>query len=134
MLVYKNGDYYLGDLQNGIRHNYSTDVERDVFRRMIYANGNVYEGQWALDEKSFNGTMTYVNGDVYSGEWRHDMKEGQGKYLYKETGDVYKGQWRGSLKEGQGSLYFRNLNVFFGLFANNQPVEEVGVIEDYSGK
>jgi hypothetical protein len=45
---------------------------------MIYANGNVYEGQWALDEKSFNGTMTYANGDVYNGGWVADVRCGHG--------------------------------------------------------
>lgn len=111
----------------------NTGKEKGIY---IYKNKEYYIGR--LNEMSkrhqVSGQYIYKNGDVYSGEWRYDMKEGQGKYYYSETGDVYKGQWKGGLKEGQGSLYFQNKNIYFGLFGNNQTVEEVGVVEDYQGQ
>lgn len=34
----------------------------------------------------------YSNGDVYDGEWAVDLKEGHGK-LEMATGDKYEGEW-----------------------------------------
>ena len=34
---------------------------------MVYKNGDIYEGEWALDRKWGKGKMTYANGDQYEG-------------------------------------------------------------------
>lgn len=31
------------------------------------------------------GTFLYANGDVYTGQWLNDMKQGQGVYTYSAT-------------------------------------------------
>jgi hypothetical protein len=48
--------------------------------RIVHADGDVYDGQWAKGKK--NGTGTYWNGkdqSKYTGEWKDDLQEGQGK-------------------------------------------------------
>lgn len=35
--------------------------------------GLSYEGQWTSDLKDGRGKMVYENGDVYDGIWMHDM-------------------------------------------------------------
>ena len=37
--------------------------------------------------------MTYANGDMFEGEWANDMKNGRGVYYYP-TGAVYEGVWQ----------------------------------------
>ena len=37
--------------------------------------------------------MTYANGDVFEGEWANDMKNGRGVYWYAK-GAVYEGIWQ----------------------------------------
>lgn len=39
------------------------------------------------------GTMRYANGDIYEGEWASDMKHGRGKFYYAK-GAVYEGTWQ----------------------------------------
>ena len=40
--------------------------------------------------KSGHGKMKYANGEIYDGEWAHDYREGKGEYHYKD-GDLYIG-------------------------------------------
>lgn len=40
--------------------------------KMIYNNGDIYEGFWALDLKQGEGKMIYNNGDVKKGYWLKD--------------------------------------------------------------
>jgi len=35
----------------------------------MWANGNVYEGQWVDNKKQGNGTYKRTNGDFYEGQW-----------------------------------------------------------------
>lgn len=37
--------------------------------------------------------MRYANGDIYEGEWANDMKNGRGKFYYAK-GAVYEGTWQ----------------------------------------
>ena len=37
--------------------------------RMIYAEGDVYEGMWFKGKKSEYGVLTKLNGDHFEGNW-----------------------------------------------------------------
>ena len=37
--------------------------------RIIYANGDVYEGNWENDLPNGEGVMSYFNGNKYDGQW-----------------------------------------------------------------
>jgi hypothetical protein len=43
--------------------------------------------------RSGTGTMRYANGDVFEGQWANDMKNGPGVYYYAD-GAVYEGVWQ----------------------------------------
>lgn len=45
---------------------------------MLYRNGRIYNGEWAMSRKHGQGIMQYPNGDAYEGEWRDDLREGFG--------------------------------------------------------
>ena len=40
---------------------------------MRYANGDVFEGQWANDMKNGPGIYYYAQGAVYEGVWQEDI-------------------------------------------------------------
>jgi len=40
---------------------------------MRYANGDVFEGQWANDMKNGPGVYYYADGAVYEGVWQEDI-------------------------------------------------------------
>ena len=40
---------------------------------MTYANGNIFEGEWANDMKNGRGLYWYAKGAVYEGIWQEDI-------------------------------------------------------------
>ena len=46
----------------------------------------------AQGQEEGRGTMVYASGDMYEGQWRAGKKHGQGKYTFA-TGNVYEGGW-----------------------------------------
>jgi hypothetical protein len=50
--------------------------------RMIFKNGDVYEGMWFEGKRSGYGVMTKRCGDHFEGHWVNDMREGQGSYFF----------------------------------------------------
>ena len=79
------------------------------------ATGNVYEGEWAKDERHGHGTDTYANGDLYDGQYVKDEKQGCGKYGYS-SGDVYDGEWAGGEQHGIATFTYADGSVMVGCF------------------
>ena len=52
--------------------------------RIIYANGDVYEGMWFMGNRSGYGVLTKRSGDHFEGHWVNDKREGQGSYFYAQ--------------------------------------------------
>jgi hypothetical protein len=42
--------------------------------RMIYSNGDVYEGMWFIGLRSGYGVVTKRNGDHFEGHWVNDKR------------------------------------------------------------
>lgn len=76
------------------------------------------------------GKILFLNGDSYEGEFKKDMLEGQGTY-YCHTGDIYRGGfeagWSGSLGKrgekghGEGTVTFPEGDVYIGQFSDGVP-------------
>lgn len=60
--------------------------------KMVWDNGNIYEGQWLNGIKQGTGKLIWANGDVYEGQWQNDKMHGKGKLTSKE-GKVYEGDF-----------------------------------------
>lgn len=60
---------------------------------MIYANENIYEGQWHEGKRNGYGVLTKRNGDHFEGHWVNDMREGQGSYFYHDKNKLFVGEW-----------------------------------------
>ena len=77
----------------------------------ISSSGNTYAGPYVMSMRqttaeSSKGTMIYANGDIYTGEWRNDEKDGQGEFLEARTGNRYVGGYLGGKKWGKGITYW----------------------------
>jgi hypothetical protein len=77
------------------------DGQRQGTGRVVYANGDVYEGTFENDRRHGQGTFTGIDGYVYVGEWRDGRIEGQGQVTYPD-GSVYVGAFRNDLAHGHG--------------------------------
>ena len=97
VIVTDNGSLYIGAILNKMPNGAG---------KIIYKNGDIYEGEWENGKQSKNGKgrITYENGDIYEGEWKDSKRDGNGKYTYK-NGDICEGLWEnGQLKTPSQSV------------------------------
>ena len=88
--------------------------------KMLYANGDVYDGEFKASNKEGRGTYQYGNGDMYEGEWRAGIKHGQGT-TRSANGDVYVGEYMAGRKDGRGTYRFASGNVHDGEWRADKP-------------
>ena len=126
-LEYTNGDAYVGETVENIRHGKGThtcstgdvydggwrDDKRHGFGTITYASGLMYEGDWVDDKTCGKGVCSYVNGDAYDGEWRDDHRWGWGVQVFA-NGDEYEGEWVDDIIEGQGLYTFADGSTYTG--------------------
>jgi hypothetical protein len=96
--------------------------------KLVYANGDVYEGSWELDVRSGEGTMQYADGSCYTGSWERDMACGQGKMTFSPSAEMplspsktlrggdsqppqravaaYEGSWDNGERHGAGTITY----------------------------
>ena len=88
----ENG-YYEGDIENGLMHGVG---------KLVYFNGNKYEGEFADHKICGNGTI-WKNGFVLNGSWYLDLNKGHG-VLWTRNNDICHRVWESE-----------NLETFFDL-------------------
>lgn len=87
-----------------------------------WANGQRYDGEWSEDRINGVGTLHYTNGDRYEGEFRNGEPHGKGTYTL-HNGDVYVGAWLNGNKHGQGRLTWVGGDYWEGEFRDDQPTD-----------
>ncbi|CAK59856.1 unnamed protein product (macronuclear) [Paramecium tetraurelia] len=83
--------------------------------KIIYSNGDVYEGELSKDLKDGSGTYYYANGEKYDGLFSEDVIHGYGKYFFM-GGHKYEGDWYQGEKSGMGILDFKTGDRYIGGF------------------
>jgi len=79
-------------------------IEEDKQYRLIYTNGDVYEGEIVQNDlREGWGKQTFKKGGEYDGLWTYDKMNGYGKYRDNE-GNCYEGDFDDGLKSGQGNM------------------------------
>ena len=63
---------------------FNTDFTCDIKGKMIYRNGNIYEGSWNNGNHHGIGKMIFSNGNIYEGHFVAD-KMLKGKMTYKNS-------------------------------------------------
>ena len=82
-IVYKNGNYYIGEFKNGLRHGKGIEY---------YKNGNIqYDGDFINDKFEGNGKYIYEDGEYYIGEFKNGLRHGKGTQYYKNGNIKYDG-------------------------------------------
>lgn len=106
------------------------DGARNGFGRMVYPNGDVYEGEWVDNKMHGEGTYTYKkSGDIYSGSWKDGIKSGDGRYEYGADSSMLVGSWyEGTIVGGNWEL--KGFGVYSGEFKLGRPFGEGKFVYD----
>jgi len=142
-LEYTNGDVYVGETVETVRHGVGThtcstgdvyeggwkDDKRHGHGKITYVSGLMYEGDWEDDKTCGKGVCAYVNGDAYDGEWRNDHRWGWGIQLFA-NGDEYEGEWVDDIIEGNGMYTFADGSTFTGSMMSGSRVRGRFVTKD----
>ena len=141
-LVFKNGNYYVGQFRNnkfngrGIFYykrnviKYIGDFVDNLYEGngiKYYENGESYEGEFKKGLRHGKGCEYYKNKNLkYEGDFFQDIYNGIGKFIY-QNGFYYKGNWNNGKKHGKGA-YYRNNNkpIYNGDYINDK-IEGIGV-------
>jgi hypothetical protein len=70
-IEFGNGDKFVGKMNPNLS-----------FGKMVYKNGDIYEGQFDGSRRDGVGKMICQNGDIYDGEWDSDQYDGKGTIKY----------------------------------------------------
>eukprot|EP00964_Phaeocystis_antarctica_P039413 scaffold22549_cov52-Phaeocystis_antarctica.AAC.1 len=70
---------------------------------MTFADGDVYEGEWANSTQHGTGTYTCAGGGYYDGEWADGTYHGRGKETNAD-GSSYDGEWADHERHGIGTF------------------------------
>lgn len=102
---------YTGDIDSrGLKHGKG---------RIVYSNGDVYEGEWKDNVKSGTGVYLFKDsGDQYSGQWKQGKFHGTGAYSYK-IGHRYEGGFERGVRSGKGDFKWKNGSVYKGFWRND---------------
>ena len=85
----------------------------------VYADGDMYEGQWRAGKRHGQGKFTYATGDMYEGGYVEDKRHGRGKYSYS-FGDVYEGEYVAGKQHGRGKYTYATGNSYEGEYAEGK--------------
>ncbi|KAL6079345.1 Phosphatidylinositol 4-phosphate 5-kinase [Balamuthia mandrillaris] len=104
------------------------ELQRGVYAlhgqgRMLWKNGDEYEGQWRRNKRHGHGVMTWLEAEEswrvkprkerYEGEWRNDRMHGRGAMEWSD-GSCYCGEWRKGMEDGVGVYIYPNGDKWVG--------------------
>lgn len=90
---------------------------------LTYSGGDVYEGEFFFDDMQGQGVYTYLSGDRYEGEFSKNAKNGKGVYTWAAladgTFDTYEGYYQDDLRSGEGTYTWADGTRYIGSFAED---------------
>lgn len=121
-----NGAKYIGQFKCGQfnnegeaifpgRHCYLKNKDGSVNGKIIFENGDVYEGSILYYLPDGIGKMKYANGNVFEGNFVRGKRSKYGKLEYA-GGETYEGSFFGDLRHGYGTMKFSNGDDYVGDF------------------
>ena len=84
--------------------------DKAYFLGLLFADGNVYEGDYKNGNMEGKGVLRFANGHVDEGDYKNDKKEGKGVFRYA-NGNVYEGDYKNGVRDGQGVMKDSRGNV-----------------------
>ena len=83
-----------------------------------------YEGIFENGFLKGKGKIIYSNGDIYDGNIKDFLKEGYGEYFYNNK-DIYYGHFNNDLKNGKGKMKYSNGNLFIGKWKDDKKINGI---------
>ena len=108
--LYDNGDYYVGNLKEGIPNGRGTLYDK--------GNNKKFEGSF-INGQPVNGTYYFESGEFYKGPLNNNLRHGFGKLFYSNRDIKYEGDFNKGIKEGKGKYFYENGEHYEGDFHNN---------------
>ena len=87
--------------------------------KILYDNGNEYDGQWKNNKRDGKGTTRYASGNVYIGMWKVGKRHGFGVFHIEKSGDIYRGNWSGGIKSGPGVYEYADGELDVSFYSND---------------
>jgi serine/threonine protein kinase len=87
--------------------------------RIVWTNGNQFEGTLVRGMKEGKGTFKWISGQRYVGEWTHDLPNGRGT-LFFANGNRYDGEVKNGVPDGRGTAKFKNGDAYTGAWAGGK--------------
>jgi hypothetical protein len=140
-LTYTNGDYYVGRLFKA-RFPFSFEEDdglqgwiRHGAGKMVYSDGDDYEGQWVMSIRHGSGKASMVvkeavkteDKNVYEGQWDNDLMNGEGEMAY-HSGDKFSGQFSANQRSGKGSCVYASGDEYDGQWLDDMRDTSAGGI------
>lgn len=97
--------------KNFSANNWFVVAERE-YVRIIFKNGNIFQGY--VNKKKFDGKgiFTWSDGTIYKGEFVDGEIKGEGKLYYKDN-SIYTGSFCKGLLSGNGTIYVARTTVVY---------------------
>ena len=79
----------------------------DIEGKMLYSNGNIYDGSWIDGKHNGYGKYIYTNGNIYEGNFEENKINGYGKIIYS-NGNIYEGFFKEDKMDGIGKMIYQD--------------------------
>lgn len=118
MLRKKDGSIFMGTWTDG---SLSGEVE------ILYPTKGAYRGAVVGEKKSGIGKMIYINGETYEGQWVDDFMHGSGVYKWPRGHQIKFRSFDGDFDRGvmkKGTLTYWNGDIYIGSILGDKPHTE----------
>ena len=88
--------------------------------KIIWDNGDTYEGSVEAGKRHGRGIFTWSNGQTYDGDWEQDTPVGLAKIRFA-SGNQYEGRVANGLPQGIGQMRYASGDTYAGSFASGVP-------------
>ena len=106
-MILKNGDKYIGELDDGKYAGYGVLTYSPTDRRQRI----LYQGDFRAGKRHGYGTFRWKSGAVYTGSYVDDERVGFGSLIFGSDDPPkrksYEGQWENSVMTGLGTLVYQ---------------------------
>merc|ERR1712137_1380929 len=92
----------------------NSDGEPHGIGKMIFTNGDVYEGNFVNGLRHGYGVYVDYKGNRYEGDFSNGKRTGYGKLIFASPKHIYEGNFKKGVPQGFGKTTFSNGDIYEG--------------------